>query len=244
MNDAELHAAALAYAKKFNTDYLQAAKAVVALEAVLLAGKQLPSAPAVGTGKPLSDAELDAQATVYAKANGISYSEAIGAVCGQAAKSFEQMTSFSEAWDGSGGAFAARSLEGQQIEIFRAGRHTSDDGQALDFSASDIRAMVSAYAPTVREAPLVVGHPQNNHPAYGWVKGLTATDDGRLLARTGQVSPEFAKMVQEGRFKKRSASFYPPNHPGNPRPGNWYLRHVGWLGAQQPALAGLKDIAL
>ena len=49
-------------------------------------------------------------------------------------------------------------------------------------------------------------------------------------------------MVQAGRFKKRSASFYPPQAPNNPTPGKWYLRHVAFLGAQPPAVAGLKDI--
>ena len=44
------------------------------------------------------------------------------------------------------------------------------------------------------------------------------------------------------RFPKRSASFYPPQAPNNPTPGKWYLRHVAFLGAQPPAIAGLKDI--
>ena len=49
-------------------------------------------------------------------------------------------------------------------------------------------------------------------------------------------------MVEARRFPKRSASFYPPQAPNNPTPGKWYLRHVAFLGAQPPAIAGLKDI--
>jgi hypothetical protein len=60
---------------------------------------------------------------------------------------------------------------------------------------------------------------------------------------THQVQPQFAEMVDAKLFKKRSASFYPPGHPSNPKPGNWYLRHVAFLGAQPPAIAGLADFA-
>ncbi|WP_275100142.1 peptidase [Sedimenticola hydrogenitrophicus] len=49
-------------------------------------------------------------------------------------------------------------------------------------------------------------------------------------------------MVDKGRFKKVSASFYPPTHPANPVPGVYYLRHVGFLGAQPPAVKGLKAV--
>ena len=50
-------------------------------------------------------------------------------------------------------------------------------------------------------------------------------------------------MVAAGRFKKRSASFYTPDSPNNPKPGVYYLRHVGFLGAQPPAVKGLKEVA-
>ena len=103
--------------------------------------------------------------------------------------------------------------------------------------------MAGAYDPALREAPLTVGHPAHNLPAYGWVKGLAVNDAGRLAMDTRAVEPAFAEMVQAQRFPKRSASFYPPSHPNNPKPGNWYLRHVAFLGAQPPAIAGLKDIA-
>jgi hypothetical protein len=128
-----------------------------------------------------------------------------------------------------------------QIEIFRAGRHVDDAGNAHEFSAADVAAIAAAYDPALREAPLTVGHPAGNLPAYGWVKGMTA-EGGLLKMNPHQVEPQFAEMVQAGRFKKRSASFYPPTSPSNPTPGRWYLRHVAFLGAQPPAVAGLKDI--
>lgn len=127
------------------------------------------------------------------------------------------------------------------IEIFRAGRHIDDAGTAHEFSEADVAAMAAGYNPSLREAPLTVGHPASNLPAYGWVKGLSAAA-GVLTMNPHQVEPAFAEMVQAGRFKKRSASFYPPASPNNPAPGRWYLRHVAFLGAQPPAVAGLKDI--
>jgi len=240
LTDAQMHEQALAHARDNNLSYSDALKAISEqLLQRFLKATQPPSATSA-----IADAALDAQAKAYAKAHNVSYSEAIGTVCDQAVASFGEFASFSESSVSTGGELAARSLEGQLIEIFKAGRHTSDSGESLDFSSADIRDMADCYSPAMREAPLTVGHPASNLPAYGWVKGLTATADGRLLMRPGQVDANFAEMVKSGRFKKRSASFYPPNHPSNPRPGKWYLRHVGWLGAQQPAIAGLKDLAL
>jgi len=48
-------------------------------------------------------------------------------------------------------------------------------------------------------------------------------------------------MVNKGRYKKISASFYSPNYPFNPAPGSYYLKHVGFLGAVPPAVKGLGD---
>ena len=130
-----------------------------------------------------------------------------------------------------------------QIEIFRAGRHTDDSGTVHSFSAADVAGMVAAYNPAQREAPLTVGHPAHNLPAYGWVKKIEVNAAGNLAMTTHQVQPAFAEMVASGAFKKRSASFYPPKHPNNPSPDAWYLRHVAFLGAQPPAIAGLADFA-
>lgn len=127
------------------------------------------------------------------------------------------------------------------IEIFRAGRHIDDAGAAHDFSEQDIADIAAGYSPATHEAPLCVGHPKNNLPAYGWVAGLGASA-GLLKMDTHQVDAQFSEMVSHGRFKKRSASFYPPGHVKNPTPGKWYLRHVAFLGAQPPAVTGLKDI--
>jgi len=111
-------------------------------------------------------------------------------------------------------------------------------GVELGFSESDLAATAAAYDPTKHEAPIVIGHPKHDAPAFGWVRSLAFADG--LEAEPQQVDPEFAEMVERGAFKKVSASFYSPDSPQNPVPGVFYLRHVGFLGAQPPAVKGLR----
>jgi len=128
----------------------------------------------------------------------------------------------------------------RRIEIFRAGRHVDSAGRERDFTAADLAEIAASYNPELSEAPIVVGHPSLNGPAYGWARALHADGD-RLLAEPHQVEAQFAELHAEGRFKKKSASLFHPDSPGNPTPGKWYLRHIGFLGAQPPAVKGLRD---
>lgn len=125
------------------------------------------------------------------------------------------------------------------IPIFTPGNHTSMAGDDLSFSESDLAATVAAYDPALHEAPLVIGHPKHDDPAYGWVKSLNIVADG-IEAIPHQVNADFAEMYADGAVKKVSASFYPPNSAANPVPGVYYLRHVAFLGAQPPAIKGLR----
>jgi len=111
----------------------------------------------------------------------------------------------------------------------------------LDFSEDQLAASIAAYDPKKHEAPLVIGHPKDNGPAWGWVSGLSFAE-GEVVADTAQVAEEFGEMVEAGRFKKVSASWYTPDSPSNPVPGVFYLRHVGFLGAMPPAIKGLSPL--
>ena len=130
----------------------------------------------------------------------------------------------------------------KQIPIFKVGRHTDMSGTTLEITEADLEKTVAAYQPARHEAPLVAGHPRHDSPAWGWVDALHLSE-GTLQATLRQVDPAFAKLVAAGRYKKISASFYTPNAPNNPHPGVYYLRHVGFLGAQPPAIKGLPDVA-
>lgn len=128
-----------------------------------------------------------------------------------------------------------------RIDLFRSGTHTAMGGQKIEFTEADLAASAAAYDPAVHEAPIVIGHPKHNHPAYGWVQSLEASG-GDMAAIGHQINADFAEIVQAGAYKKKSASFYTPTDPANPKPGVFYLRHIGFLGAQPPAIKGLKDV--
>ncbi|MBF0546220.1 MAG: hypothetical protein HQM08_17385 [Candidatus Riflebacteria bacterium] len=128
-----------------------------------------------------------------------------------------------------------------RIHIFKAGKHTAMNSETVDFSENHIAEMAREYDPKVFESPLVIGHPKANDPAYGLVKSLSATGEN-LFAESHREDPGFLENVKAGRYPKVSASFYKPDSPGNPKPGTYYLQHIGFLGAHPPALKDLKPI--
>lgn len=138
----------------------------------------------------------------------------------------------------------SKNTDALAIEIFRPGKFTPMAGKKLSFSAEDVSATAENYNPEIFKAPIVIGHPKHDHPAYGWVTGLKfgGGDDDIMVAYLDQVDPKFAEAVEAGKFKKISASFYPPNHADNPVPDTYYLKHVGFLGAAAPAVSGLSNV--
>ncbi len=127
------------------------------------------------------------------------------------------------------------------FEIFRSGTHADNRGRSFTFSDDDLGAIAASYDPALSHAPIVVGHPKQDAPAYGWVKSISF-QDGRLVVEPEDLESQFADLVRNGRFRQRSASFFTPDHPNNPTPGRYYLRHVGFLGAAAPAVKGLKAV--
>ena len=121
------------------------------------------------------------------------------------------------------------------IPIFKGGRQKDSRGREHDGDAL-IEKAVKTFNVKEHEPPLVLGHPETNAPAYGWVRGLRRkVRDGVAIleAKVKQVAPEFKAWVNSGAFKKRSASFYQDGR----------LRHVGFLGAAPPAVKGLPDVS-
>lgn len=131
----------------------------------------------------------------------------------------------------------------KKFDLFRTGKHTAANGVTLEFTEDMLKAAVAAYDPALHEAPIVIGHPKDNHPAFGWIKGLEFGEGGKVTAVPGEINADFAELVATGAYKKRSASWYLPDSPANPKPGTLYLRHVAFLGAQPPALKGLRDVS-
>lgn len=119
------------------------------------------------------------------------------------------------------------------FEIFKAGKHSSSNGVTREYTVEDCQKIVDNYNSNVtnHEAPIVIGHPKDNDPAFGWIEKLKLVGD-TILAKPKQVVKEFADAVQKGLYKKRSISLYP----------DFTLRHVGFLGAVPPAVKGLADL--
>ncbi|BCH42357.1 hypothetical protein KAM260_02480 [Klebsiella pneumoniae] len=126
------------------------------------------------------------------------------------------------------------------LAVFAPGTHTAMDGRTITFTPEDCIDLANSYDPSVSEAPFVIGHPSLTAPAYGWAERLEFRD-GIVYAAPRQVNPAFAKAFNAGSYKKRSLSIYQPDSPGNPKPGHFYARHVGFLGAVPPGVKGLPD---
>ncbi len=223
-SEADLDAKARAYLLRHEVDYHTALRIVVA------AGSNQPPAP---TPDQLKNSRPGALEQRLRLAHGPATAMAQLPV---------STANFAERVDMETTADAVSILQGQAIEIFRAGTHQAMDGQQAIFTPADVQLIANNYNPQKVSAPLVIGHPDCNMPAYGWVKAVQATPDGRLLMLADQINPTFAEAVKSGKFKKRSVSLYAPRAYNNPAPSGYYLRHVGWLGAMQPAISGLADV--
>ena len=127
------------------------------------------------------------------------------------------------------------------IEVFRAGTFKPMGGEAQTIKEADLRQIAASYDRELAPAPVVIGHPEVDAPAFGWVEHLYV-EGGILKATLQDTVSEFADVVKEGRYKRVSIALFLPGSSANPKPGNFYLKHVGFLGATAPAVPGLKPV--
>ena len=64
------------------------------------------------------------------------------------------------------------------FEIFRSGERISADGSRWNITDADVQRAAEVYDPKLHEAPIVIGHPAMNAPAYGWV--TTRSEERRV----------------------------------------------------------------
>jgi hypothetical protein len=122
------------------------------------------------------------------------------------------------------------------IEMFRAGPQISSTGQKLVFTETDLDQVVGSYDPIHHEAPLIIGHDQEDGtPALGWVRKVWRK--GQELWGKVELTPKAEQLIKDGVFKKVSSSFYLPEAETNPTPGKLSLRHLGLVSI--PAVKGL-----
>ncbi len=119
------------------------------------------------------------------------------------------------------------------IEIFKTGKQTDSKGKQETYSREDLCNIADKYNANSQErafqAPVVVGHPKTDDPAMGWVEKLAMRGD-KLLAKLTKMDCNFLQDLSKGRFRKVSIALNSDNT----------LRHVGFLGAAQPAVKGLN----
>jgi hypothetical protein len=118
------------------------------------------------------------------------------------------------------------------IEVFQAGTHTAMNGAATAFTADDLDQMVANHA--VQAAPAVIGHPETNDPAVGWVDAVKR-EGNSLYAKFKDWNENFVTAVQAGAYRNRSVSV-------SKGAAGWALNHVGWLGAKLPAVKGMAGL--
>ena len=116
------------------------------------------------------------------------------------------------------------------FKFFRAGTHTAMAGQVNTFSETDLALTAAAYNAQTDKAPLVLGHPDGTAPSLGTV--LSIQRQGDSLFAEADVSDTLIDLVRKGAYVERSAAFVRVG-------GVWLLRHIGFLGAQRPAVKNM-----
>jgi hypothetical protein len=120
-----------------------------------------------------------------------------------------------------------------EIEAFRA-----DTKASKGLTAAHIAEAASLYDAEKNPAPLVFGHPTNDSPALGIVS-KARVDGNKLFLTMKNIAEDLKKAVRESRVINRSIAFWDPDHPSNPHPGKYSLRHLGFLGGMAPAIPGM-----
>ena len=119
----------------------------------------------------------------------------------------------------------------QSVPVFRVG----DYGPKGKYSRETLEQIAADYDPAFLEAPVTVDHASSG-PALGWIWGLSR--DGDVLMADMDIREEFASVVRDGAFKKRSVEIYRKQD----KTGRPYLKALSFLGAAAPAVKGLPDL--
>lgn len=119
---------------------------------------------------------------------------------------------------------------GQWIELFRAG----DYGPKGEYTEDDISKMAENFEENDK-VPIVIGHPKDNDPAWGWLDKMAAAGD-ILLARVGELHNDMFEAINySGLFKNRSVRI--ADTGSGPK-----IMHLGMLGGTLPEVSGLAPL--
>lgn len=120
-------------------------------------------------------------------------------------------------------------------KLARVGEFKGHDGQIHKVTRDLLNKIAGNYNPKNAPAALTIGHPkESKEPAYGWVDALKIVGD-ELFFKPGKVVAQFAEAVNKGMFPHVSIGFDETPVP--------MIKHVAFLGAVQPAVKGLGQVA-
>lgn len=134
------------------------------------------------------------------------------------------------------------SPETLEVESFRAGTLTSGSGFVHTYTADHVQQLATNINPE-KPVPVVLGHPDINSPAFGWIKkGAVKIRDGveRLVLTLSDMKPEFVGWLKDKHYQNVSVKLWLPNDAHNPYPGEFSLQHLGFLGAAPSAVPDLQ----
>ena len=121
-----------------------------------------------------------------------------------------------------------------KFEIFKVGTHTSSNGITKEYTLDHLNQIAQNHS---EPTPIVVGHPKDNSPAFGWIKKLFVKGES-LFAEAADLVPEFIDLLKQKIYKNRSVSLKQNED------GTLSLNHVGFLGGALPAVKGLEELNL
>lgn len=128
------------------------------------------------------------------------------------------------------------------VEIFRAGTHNGDT-----YTIQDLDDMVAAFRELDYVPALKIGHTEDKPgaPAYGWVKNLRRVGD-KLYADFEDVHDSVLDAIRKRHYDRVSSEVYfnlkRAVKDGAQKLYRRALKAVALLGAEVPAVAGLKPL--
>jgi hypothetical protein len=130
-------------------------------------------------------------------------------------------------------------LDLQWFQVLSPGVYPLSKDRQINFNSEDLGRMASAFngLNPRRPAPVVIGHPENDAPAYGTVYFLKM-EDNELLGVSDDLSESYRQQMRAGNFQRYGAQFFAPDNPDNPAPGSWLLKHIGVKGVVPPIVRG------
>ena len=125
------------------------------------------------------------------------------------------------------------------FSIFMGGEQVDSKGTKRVWSETELDEIVNNTQKRINRdlfsgAPLVVGHPKTDSPAYGWTSEIKRVRN-TILIKGSKLHAAFAKGFKKGQWPNRSIRIAKGKD-------GLYLRHIGFLGAVPPAIEGMNSV--